>query len=176
MADKVVPIKKKSTRRLSRTARANQVRDAERRAEALAYRLQGLTFAQIGQKMGYSAERACRVVNQELEARRQEAAETADSIRELEVMRLDELQQGIYVAGKGGAVTAIDRLLKIMERRARLLGLDAPTRTALEGTLRTTGVSEFLHLATAEELAVLEQASLIVEALELRAKGGADAQ
>lgn len=38
-----------------------------------------------------------------------------------------------YPLAAKGDLQAIDRVLKIGERRAKLLGLDAPTRTALQG-------------------------------------------
>ena len=50
-----------------------------------------------------------------------------------EVAKLDWLERGLMAhALKGDDYDAIDRLIKIMDRRARLLGLDAPTRTRVE--------------------------------------------
>ena len=41
--------------------------------------------------------------------------------------------QGLWPRARKGEAAAVDRVLKIGERRAKLLGLDAPTRTALQG-------------------------------------------
>jgi hypothetical protein len=55
--------------------------------------------------------------------------EPADELRTLEVERLDAAAAAIYPSVKQGQYGAIDRWIKIMERRAKLLGLDAPTKT-----------------------------------------------
>lgn len=46
-------------------------------------------------------------------------------LRKLELLRLDELQEVAWRFAMAGQLTGIDRVLKIMERRAKLLGLDA---------------------------------------------------
>jgi len=57
--------------------------------------------------------------------------EPADEVRTLEVERLDSLLNGLWQRRHVPEIT--DRILRIMERRAKLLGLDAPTRTELTG-------------------------------------------
>jgi hypothetical protein len=52
--------------------------------------------------------------------------------RRHEAERLDELESAIWPNAMAGNLDAIDRCLAIMERRARLLGLDAPTRFTIE--------------------------------------------
>ena len=47
-----------------------------------------------------------------------------------EADRLDRLQFNLWNRAVGGDVTAIQTVLKIMERRARLLGLDQPQKVA----------------------------------------------
>ncbi|MGA5637762.1 hypothetical protein ACPCTN_03275 [Streptomyces cinereoruber] len=77
---------------------------------------------------------ACRDVRQALADRRAELADDVDELRALEADRLDRL---FFVAYKKAVrdqdLAAIDRTLRIMERRARLLGLDMPVRTELSG-------------------------------------------
>jgi hypothetical protein len=46
-------------------------------------------------------------------------------MRSLELMHLDALQDALWPSGIAGDQGAVDRILKIMERRARILGLDA---------------------------------------------------
>lgn len=43
---------------------------------------------------------------------------------------------GVQLVDHGPTLAAIDRLLKIQERRAKLLGLDAPTQVAVSGGVR----------------------------------------
>ncbi|WP_075662445.1 hypothetical protein [Streptomyces acidiscabies] len=77
---------------------------------------------------------ACRDVRTALAGRRAELNDDVDELRALEADRLDRL---FFVAYKKAVrdqdLAAIDRTLRIMERRARLLGLDMPVRTELSG-------------------------------------------
>ncbi|MFE9770674.1 hypothetical protein ACFYOV_03110 [Streptomyces sp. NPDC005931] len=77
---------------------------------------------------------ACRDVRTALADRRAELNDDVDELRALEADRLDRL---FFVAYKKAVrdqdLAAIDRTLRIMERRARLLGLDMPVRTELSG-------------------------------------------
>lgn len=50
--------------------------------------------------------------------------EPAADIRDLEADRLDRLQAAIWAKAMQGNLLAVDRVLRIMERRAELLGLD----------------------------------------------------
>ena len=59
-----------------------------------------------------------------------ECAELAEHLRELENQRLDELQASLWDKALAGVLPAADRILRIMERRAKLNGLDAPQKIA----------------------------------------------
>ena len=54
-------------------------------------------------------------------------------VRSLELARLDEMLLGLWGKASRGELQSVDRVLKILERRARYLGLDAPQRQSLEG-------------------------------------------
>ncbi|MDQ0601938.1 hypothetical protein QF037_006283 [Streptomyces canus] len=77
---------------------------------------------------------ACRDVRTALADRRAELNDDVDELRAMESDRLDRL---FFVAYKKAVrdqdLAAIDRTLRIMERRARLLGLDMPVRAELSG-------------------------------------------
>ena len=121
---------------------------AERDAQACQLRVQALSYAEIAEKLGYADQgHAHRAVQRALKATMQEAA---DELRVVELKRLDSMfKLALKVANRahvtvsngrvvyledtpleddGPALAAIDRLLKIQERRARLLGLDAPVK------------------------------------------------
>lgn len=51
-------------------------------------------------------------------------SETLLEVAELEMARLDTLMAAVWDKAVGGKYEAIDRVLKIMDRRAKLLGLD----------------------------------------------------
>jgi len=104
------------------------VQAAEREKAAFALRIAGATYTQIGAQLGISRSGAYRAVARVLERTRNDADTGANELRRLETERLDALQVALWGLASKGDTGAIDRILKIMERRARLLGLDAPTR------------------------------------------------
>ncbi|MFP4137465.1 MAG: helix-turn-helix domain-containing protein [Halomonas sp.] len=110
---------------------ASQSRAAQRRAEAMRYRLTGLSYDGIAKRLGCSRSQAHRLVTKELQELAKQAREDAEAVREMELARLDRLQQALWEqATDDGNHGAVDRLLRVMERRAKLLGLDAPQRVA----------------------------------------------
>jgi hypothetical protein len=96
--------------------------------KALDLRKAGKTYAEIGQVLGVSEQRAHKVVTEELARLNRERVEAATDVCRLELGRLDTLLAGVWEAAKGGDVVAIDRVVKLMERRARLAGLDKPVK------------------------------------------------
>jgi hypothetical protein len=91
-------------------------------------RLHGLTFHEIARKLpeaGFrrvSVSRIYAIVAKNLRSCRDQPAR---ELRQLELLRLDQLQAAHYKAAMGGDAAAASRVLSIMDRRARLLGLDA---------------------------------------------------
>ena len=63
-----------------------------------------------------------------------EQVSSVDQWVQLESHRLDRAINAIWDKVQTGDLGTLDRMLKIMERRARLLGLDTPSVTRLEGT------------------------------------------
>ena len=120
----------------------------ERQDRALHLRRQGLDYPAIARQVGYKTGQSAR--NAVLAALDRQPAEDAPVVRHIELERLDWLwqkaarqvdldhvmvSQGQVVQGvvdEAGKLAAIDRCLKIMDRRARYLGLDAPTRSRVE--------------------------------------------
>lgn len=94
---------------------------AEKRAEALELRALGYSYQAVADEVGYGSRGAAyKAVAQELRNIPREAAEHA---REIELGRLDDLQMAAMNAALGGDLFAIDRVVKIVESRAKLLGL-----------------------------------------------------
>jgi hypothetical protein len=91
-------------------------------------RLHGLTFHEIARKLpeaGFrrvSVSRIFAIVTKALQSCRDQPAR---ELRQLELLRLDQLQAAHYKAAMGGDAAAAARVLSIMDRRAKLLGLDA---------------------------------------------------
>lgn len=96
-------------------------------AAALEARKEGKTFDQIAEECGYNSRQAAHdAVKRALDSI---IREPADSLRILDLERLDVLWQIQYLNAQAGDVQAMAACMKIMERRARLLGLDAPIKT-----------------------------------------------
>jgi predicted DNA-binding protein (UPF0251 family) len=108
-----------------------KLKAAERRIKSLRLRQRGLTYAQIGETLGVSSKTAYRDVKKELEKIQKTCAEEAELVREIELRRLDELWSVANVVALNGDLKAIDRCLRIQERRAKLLGLDAAESVAV---------------------------------------------
>lgn len=125
---------------------------AERDAYACTLRERGLSYRAIAEQMGYHNHSGARfAVERALKAIVQEPAE---DLRTLELARLDRMWQAcvkvletthytvsegrlVWIGPEGEArpleddgpvLAAIDRMLKIQDRRAKLLGLDAPVK------------------------------------------------
>lgn len=108
---------KTSQRRLTAT---------ERQQQALELRRAGVGFQEIADEVGYaSPSGAYKAVTTALKKTLQEPA---DEVRRLELERLDRLFRGVWEQATSGDTSALDRALKIMNRRAELLGLDAPEK------------------------------------------------
>lgn len=110
---------------------AEYVTAAERAAAVIRFRKAGLTYDEIGEQVGLTKGRISKILKQHLEAVRTKTEEDTEEYVRLENARLDQLWKGIYPQAIRGSLGAIDRAIKIMDRRAKLLGLDAPSKTAL---------------------------------------------
>jgi hypothetical protein len=99
---------------------------AAKQARALELRKAGYSFDSIAARLGYAnGGGAYKAVEAGLKATLQEPA---DELRQLEIERLDTMLVALWPKVKKGEHGAIDRALKVSERRASLIGLDAPTR------------------------------------------------
>lgn len=110
-----------------------KARKVENQARALELRRAGLGFEAIGAQLGIKKSQAHRLVVSGLAEARAQVAASADELRSEELSRLDGMLTGLWPRARKGEVAAVDRVLKISERRAKLLGLDAPERKQLEG-------------------------------------------
>ena len=121
------------------TTRPELINAAERRAYVLEQRKGGSTYREIATAAikkfgvenlpkGYDERYAWMDVKAELTRIQSANAETAAEIRDIEMARLDRMQTALWSKVLQGHEGAIDRVLRIMQRRADLLGLDAPKK------------------------------------------------
>ena len=101
----------------------------ERAARAFALRKAGLSYRDIGAELGVSHVAVYRDVQATIKQFLDEAREHHAQIMAIEAARLDDLQRVMWEQAAMGDRRAIETVLKIMERRAKLLGLDTPVAT-----------------------------------------------
>lgn len=116
-------------------ARADSVRAKAliRDEKALALRLSGKTHDQINVALQYgSRQNAARAIKRRLAALDRECGETAEAVKAMELSRLDAMLAGLWKKAAKGDAQAIDRVLKIQERRSAYEGLDMPRALKVE--------------------------------------------
>ena len=109
----------------------NEVANHDRKMRALELRKRGWSIRKISEELGYKAENgAWSIIKSALKTTIREAATEVVTI---ELERIDALVDANWDAAMDGDLQAAHVILKAMERRAKLLGLDAPVRKELTG-------------------------------------------
>jgi len=112
-----------------------KLKAAERQRRALELRALGLSYDRIASELGYRGRSgAWRSVQSALAKVR---AEGVTELRTLESERLDQLLSACWKKAVSGDPKSINAALRVCERRARLMGLDAPTRYEIAQLLQT---------------------------------------
>jgi hypothetical protein len=95
-------------------------------------RTSGLPYRQIAQALGVDTHTAWADVAAELASLREKTVERAEELRALELQRFDKMIAGLWPDIEAGSPPAVTAAIRVSERRARLLGLDAPVVTKSE--------------------------------------------
>ena len=162
------------TRKTRRSSRQSIV-VRQKGQQAIRLRLSGATIAQIATQLGYASEAgAYKAIMRELEQTAQDQGESSEAVRQLELKRLDQMQFPIWNQVVTGDQQAINTALRIQERRASLLGLDAPKQ--IEARIRIDVMSwnaalrDFLEVYR-EYHRDAPEAPMIMERLDKLAEG-----
>lgn len=105
----------------------------KRREKAYELRQEGLTYKAIAEKLHIDPQSAFQDVRH---ITKQTKTEKIQEVKDLELHRLDTLLEAAYKAAKKGDTKAINMVLSIMERRAKLLALDAPKGNRLDDNVK----------------------------------------
>jgi hypothetical protein len=97
-------------------------------------RIAGATYRQIGKQLTVSEKTAYLDVQAELGRLDAIAKEKAERLRDLEARRLDHWTVALAAGIRSGDPRAIGAAVRLSERRARLLGLDAPLKITGEAS------------------------------------------
>jgi hypothetical protein len=139
----------------------------KRQQQALDLRVGGKGYVQIGKEMGISDVAAFKLVERALQHRQANTAEKIERVLEVELARLDQAMQvcvtilekkTVQVVTKDGVILdvamddelrlkTLDRIVKIQERRAKLLGME---RTKVDATVDGPWASFLADVITGE--------------------------
>lgn len=132
----------------------------ERQEQALELRMSGATYNQIANALGYAAPASAKAAVDAIISRTER--EAATEVVALDLARLDEYQMRCtHALRQNGDLGQIDRLMRIMEMRYRLLGVSDETikllqeqhgiRTGSSGTTVNGNVVMHVHAAPETE-------------------------
>ena len=102
----------------------SRLSSVDRQRRALELRKAGVGFQDIADQLGYEGPSGAYYSIKRALAKVIKAP--AEEVRDLELARLDAMIVGLWTKARAGNEYAVDRVLKIMDRRAAYLGLDKP--------------------------------------------------
>ena len=111
----------------------------DRELQVLDLRRAGLTWQRIAQEVGYANHSGAYAAYKR--AMQRTLQEPTDDLRQAEVDRLDRLQLAVWPKAMRGDHNAIVTCVRIIDRRAKLLGLDMPVKIAQDVTVWEGGES-----------------------------------
>jgi hypothetical protein len=138
----------------------------EKERQVVQYRQGGATFDQIAKRLNYADESGARAAFKRAMERMRDDAINAE-MRELHRQRLEVALTAIWPNVVQGDLEAIKVMLKILERDAKLYGIDAPVKTEVEVTTydgnllrqRTREIVETIREITGQADSVGERSS-----------------
>ena len=126
--------------RKTRASKRQSIAVRQRGQQAIRLRMAGATINQIATQLEYASEAgAYKAIMRELKQTAQDMGESTEAVRQLELQRLDQMLFPIWPQVLTGDQGAISTALRIQERRASLLGLDAPKQ--IEARVRIDVIS-----------------------------------
>ncbi|MDW8293627.1 MAG: hypothetical protein RML84_11095 [Anaerolineae bacterium] len=107
-------------------------------------RIAGASYREIAAQLGVSHEAARKLVQKALEQVSDVSDELRAELRKLELERLDALLRSLWHKVVAGKESAINTALRIMERRAKLAGLDTADKIDISAEVVTKPTLEEL--------------------------------
>ena len=133
------------------SSKNDEVELIERERQVIELRRAGYTFDEVARAVGYSnASGAWQAYRRALKRTLVEAG--TEELRQNELERLERAHRAVWKRVLEGDDKAINTMLRLSERRSRLLGLDAPTRIAAEVTTYEGGTDIDREVARLAEL------------------------
>jgi hypothetical protein len=134
-----------------------RLRGAERELRVYEMKLEGAPNHEIAASLGCSVATVAKILHKVLKRAEEAAEANVDQLRKLDAARLDSLFRSLYplaTKGTSNSPRAAEVCIKIMERKARLLGLDAPIKQEIDINLTLMNDDELLEQARRHRLEV----------------------
>lgn len=109
----------------------------DKEIKVLELRRVGLTWTRIAEEVGYADHTGAYAAYKR--AIKRTMQQPADELREQELDRIDRLQVAVWPAAMKGDTRAVLTIVRLMERRAKLTGLDMPIKIEQDVTTWTGG-------------------------------------
>ncbi len=106
----------------------NKALATARKTRAIELKLQGLTYQQVADELGYANRGTVYRLIRHTQAER--LSEVAEEYRRLELERLDALQDVLWPKAMAGDLDATEQVRKLIEARCRLLGFMSSRKRA----------------------------------------------
>ena len=143
----------------------------DKEIKVLELRRAGLTWQRIAEETGYADHTGAYAAYKR--AIKRTMQQPADELREAELDRIDRLQLALWPKAMKGDNASINTIVRLMERRARLLGLDTPIKIQ-QDVVNWDGnesidraVRELAALLTANDAVSISESPMAIEASEV---------
>jgi lambda repressor-like predicted transcriptional regulator len=116
----------------------NVLKARERSADIFHLRKQGWTIREIALKYNVHPNAITAIIKREVQKVTKKTSEDLDTLRQIQLERLDFMWKSLWPNMECGNANAIEKGLAVMERQAKLLGLDAPEVKRIDITVEMT--------------------------------------
>lgn len=139
----------------------NPAEMAERVAQCYALKLRGFSYRRIAEEMGLSVATVHKHVTRALAER---VDPLVEQYRAIELDKLESAEARLWEQVEDGSPRGLARnvevLLKLSERRAKLLGMDAPERQQIEATIDSRPAELIAKIEAARAASAAREADL----------------
>lgn len=105
----------------------------EQRNIIIDLRIKGHSYPVIAKESKISTSRAYQIVQEYIKEHREKHADKIDHMIEIDTQRIDKLMSQLWKKWEEeGEIAAAGMILKAMERRAKMLGLDSQEKSSVE--------------------------------------------
>jgi len=113
----------------------------------------GMNYRRIGEKYGVSHQMVSEAIRGYLKQLRAISLRSVVEYRQVQLERIQAVYNALWPNVMRGKVDAINALIRVMDREARLLGLDAPTRVDITARVQQAAEQEGLSAEEAIDIA-----------------------